>query len=123
MSDPTNPVVWFEIPVLDLARAKTFYENLLEVELEVQVTQHHEMALFPREAGDGMAGTLIKGEWYWPSHQGSLIYLATTDVDEMLARAARHGARILQGKTRFGENFVGFFEDCEGNRIGLYSKS
>lgn len=29
-----NPVVWFEIYVADLARAKAFYESVLKIELK-----------------------------------------------------------------------------------------
>ena len=33
MPSHANPVNWFEIPVNDLARAKTFYESILGVEI------------------------------------------------------------------------------------------
>jgi len=31
----SNPVVWFEIYVENVARAKAFYESMLEIELEL----------------------------------------------------------------------------------------
>ena len=35
MAEKWNPVVWFEIPVEDLDRAKSFYEDVFEIKLEL----------------------------------------------------------------------------------------
>lgn len=42
-----NPVVWFEIYVEDMARAKAFYEELLNTELEEVKMDRLEMWIFP----------------------------------------------------------------------------
>jgi predicted enzyme related to lactoylglutathione lyase len=71
-----NPVVWFEIPVNDIKRATAFYERVLGVSLERNEMGGSEMAWFPMtQGGPGAAGTLIQGEGYTPSHNGSLVYL------------------------------------------------
>ena len=63
MSLQPNPVVWFEIPVSDLARAKTFYESAFGVELAENEMGPAKMAWFPMEMGaSGATGTLIKAE-------------------------------------------------------------
>ena len=42
-----NPLVYFEIPVADMKRARVFYERVFEVSLELREIDGNEMALFP----------------------------------------------------------------------------
>ncbi len=56
-----NPVVWFEIYVNDLKRAKKFYEQVFDLKLNELPTpdgfDNIEMIAFPMEMeGDGAAG-------------------------------------------------------------------
>ena len=44
-------MVWFEIPVRDLATAMAFYEAVLGVPLERRVIDGHEMAVFLEPEG------------------------------------------------------------------------
>jgi uncharacterized protein len=119
-----NPVGWFEVPVSDMARATTFYEALLGVKLEQHDMGEMHMAWFPMAQGAmGSPGTLIKGEWYTPSHEGTLIYFTAPEVDAMLVRVPELGGKVLLPKKDIGEyGFVAFIEDTEGNRIGLHRK-
>jgi predicted enzyme related to lactoylglutathione lyase len=41
-----NPVVYFEIPVLDLARASNFYSKVFETTLTQDVVDDYQMAFF-----------------------------------------------------------------------------
>jgi len=121
-----NPVGWFEIPVRDLDRAKTFYQTVFEFEdMPVHDMGPLRMAWFPwKQDGIGAPGALCHGEWYEPSQAGTLVYLTAPDIDACLARAAENGGKVIQSKKSIGEyGFVGFMEDCEGNRVGLHSRS
>ena len=61
MPSHANPVHWFEIPVNDLARAKTFYGSALGVEMTELETGPKKMGWFPMEMGAaGSAGTLVE---------------------------------------------------------------
>ena len=72
--------------------------------------------------GQGAAGTLLKGEGYTPSNSGTLIYFAVEDIDSTLKKIQQNGGKTLQAKMSIGEyGFIGLFQDCEGNRIGLHS--
>ena len=55
-----NPVVWFEIDVEDMQRAKAFYEELLNTELKEAKMDGLEMWIFPHDIeknrGDRRAG-------------------------------------------------------------------
>lgn len=118
-----NPVGWFEIPVTDLERAKEFYEYVFGFEMEIHEMGPVQMAWFPMIEGSiGAAGALVKGETYEPSRGGALIYITAPDIEATLARAAEKGGKVLTPRTSIGDHgFIGHFEDCEGNRIGLHS--
>ena len=123
MSD-NNPVVWFEIPVEDIGRAQTFYEAVLEIDLTQTDMGDATMAWFPMfQEGTGAAGSLIKGEGYTPSTEGTLVYLSVEDIEGALKRVEEGGGKTLQTKTSIGEHgFIGIFEDLEGNRVALHSR-
>ncbi|MFC1795092.1 amidohydrolase family protein [Planctomycetota bacterium] len=119
----SNPVGWFEIPVTDMARAKTFYEHVLNVKLQPMNIGPLEMAFFPMRPGTtGAAGALMKGEAFKPSRQGVQIYFTTPDVDGTLQCVQEKAGKVVVPKTRIGPfGFIASFEDSEGNRIGLRS--
>jgi predicted enzyme related to lactoylglutathione lyase len=117
-----NPVGWFEIAVTDMARARAFYEAVLQLSLEVHEMDNVTMAWFPM--ADKEYGSLVQGSGNKPSKHGSLLYFTAPDIDASLDRVTKAGGKVLSLKTSIGEyGFVGFFEDTEGNRIGLHSRS
>jgi predicted enzyme related to lactoylglutathione lyase len=125
MGHPNNPVSWFEIPVGDIERAKNFYERVLEVRLTLLPLGQLTMALFPAvQGGAGATGSLVKAKTYVPSHSGSMVYFAVEDLEATLARVVNHGGKTLNPKTAIGDfGFVGHFEDPEGNRVALHSRT
>ena len=119
-----NALNWFEIPVTDLARAKAFYEQVLDTELiDAEDESEMEMAMFP--ASDGVGGGLVKSEaWqYVPSRTSSIIYLnGGDDLGIPLSKVKAAGGKVIQEKMGIGENgFIALFVDSEGNRVGLHS--
>jgi len=120
-----NPVNWFEIPVNDIKRAAAFYGKILGVSLDLNEMGGSEMAWFPMAQGvPGAAGTLIKGEGYTPSHSGSLVYFGVEDIEGTLKKVTANGGKTLVPKMGIGEHgFIAHFEDCEGNRVALHSRS
>ena len=120
-----NPVTWFEIPVNDIKKAAAFYQKVLGVSLDLNEMGGSEMAWFPMaQGGPGAAGTLIKGEGYTPSHNGSLVYFSVDDIEGALKKVGANGGKTLVPKMGIGEHgFIAHFEDCEGNRVALHSRS
>ncbi|GGD97379.1 VOC family protein [Planktosalinus lacus] len=117
-------VTWFEIPVNDMLRAKTFYEKVFGVSIELHNFGGLEMGWFPHREGETLAtGTLIKQESYVPSAEGTLIYFASKDVQIELDRVEKAGGKIYQQKTQISpeHGFMGVFNDTEGNRVALHS--
>lgn len=120
-----NMVGWFEIPVLDMERAKQFYETVFKVEISVHDFGRTKMGWFP-DRGDvvGAQGTLIKQDTYIPSKAGTLVYFISDNVQNELDRIEAAGGSIYQPKTQISpeHGYMGVFIDSEGNRIALHSK-
>ena len=74
-------VGWFEIPVTDMDRAKTFYETVFKIDIQVMDFGELLMGWFPnRGEAYGSPGTLVKQESYIPSKEGALLYFSSIDV-------------------------------------------
>ncbi len=119
-------VGWFEIPVLDMDRAKSFYESVFKIEVQVQDFGGTLMGWFPWAEGKmGATGSLILQSEYKPSNtEGVLIYFASVDVENELNRIEKAGGKILKPKTQISPEvgYMGLFLDTEGNRIALHSR-
>jgi predicted enzyme related to lactoylglutathione lyase len=120
-----NPVNWFEIPVSSMDKARHFYESALGVQLSVTEVGLRKVAWFPMTLGAmGSTGTLVCGDGYTPSRAGTLVYFGVADIEAALGRVNANGGRTLMPKTSIGEHgFIAHFEDCEGNRVALHSRS
>lgn len=118
-----NPVVWFEIPVVDMERARAFYEAVFNQELTVIDIGPRQMAMFPMEMGvPGVGGALVKEEHFVPSYAGTLVYFSVADITDTLNKVAVNNGKELIPKTSIGEyGFCAYFEDSEGNRVGLHT--
>jgi len=117
----SNPVVYFEIPVIDMDRATKFYSTVFSFKFDTTIIDNNEMVLFPfTQENSGISGALAKGKIYKPTKDGVLIYFNTANMDETLRLANTNGGKILYPKTDNGIGLVAEFEDAEGNRIALY---
>lgn len=118
-------VTWFEIPVNNMIRAKTFYEEVFDVTIELHNFGGMEMGWFPHKEGEPLAtGTLISQESYIPSKEGTLVYFASNDVQIELDRVEAAGGKLYKPKTQISpeHGYMGVFIDTEGNRIALHSQ-
>ena len=126
MNKESNALNWFEIPVLDLQRAKHFYQVAFGIHMEEMNMPGMEMASFPYEPGKGKAsGGLVKSENHKPSKEGVVIYLnANPDMADVLVRIESEGGKVEMGKTLISPEigYMAFFIDTEGNKIGLHSQ-
>jgi predicted enzyme related to lactoylglutathione lyase len=119
----TNPVNWFEIPVLDLDRAVKFYENVFGYTFMPETTGPYSLAFFPMtEGAAGATGALIKGGAYKPSHTGTIVYFTVDDIDDILKKVNASGGKTVFPKKSIGRyGFIAQFDDTEGNRLALHS--
>jgi uncharacterized protein len=118
-----NPVVWFEIYVQDMDRAKVFYESVLATKLERLESPGIDMFAFPMERdGSGAAGALVKMEGCTSGGGGTLVYFGCEDCGVEAKRTTEHGGRIFKDKFSIGQHgFIALVVDTEGNVIGLHS--
>lgn len=119
----TNPVVWFEIYVQDMTRAKAFYERMLALELVQLPSEAMEMWTFPMlENGPGAMGALVKMEGCPSGGNSTLVYFACDDCAVEATRAKEYGGQIFKEKFSIGEyGFIALIADPDGNMVGLHS--
>jgi len=124
MSKMLNRVNWFEIPTKDLAKSKAFYESILGVKLDEQEMGPNRMAWFPMDPeAPGASGTLMQGEGFTPSHDGTLVYFNVEDIDATLAKVEASGGKTLMPQMSIGEHgAIAHFEDVAGNRVALHQR-
>ena len=119
-----NAIVWFEIPVTNFDRARKFYEELLDLELQVDEMGGAMMGFFPME-GEGVSGAIVKGEGYEPTDKGTLVYFNCEDnLQPVQDKIETAGGKVIVPKTLIMEDIGYFclFFDTEGNKVALWSK-
>lgn len=127
MSAP-HRVVWFEIPVADLPRARRFYSEALglavgTIEPCPSGMPELEMAVFSHAEG-AVSGALVKSAENRPAANGTIAYLnAGDDLAPVLARLPALGGEVITAKTLIAPDigYFALFRDSEGNTVGLHS--
>lgn len=114
-----HSIVWVDIPVLDLARAMTFYSKVLGAEV---MEAHEGVGVFHHTDND-VAGCLTVTDEMKPSRNGPLIYMNTEGrLKEATDAAAAHGGEILEAPRSIGPwGNRSVVLDSEGNRVALHS--
>lgn len=122
-----NPVIWFEIYVDNLPRARAFYERVLGVTLErlnsPDSPDELEMWAFPMAMDQvGAGGALVKMKGVRPGGGGTLVYFACADCALEAQRAVDAGGALFKAKMPIGEyGHIALVHDTEGNLVGLHS--
>ncbi len=127
MSQNTNALNWFEIPVTDSARAKKFYEDIFGIQMETTDMMGLEMTFFPYDmnAQSGkVSGALVKGEMMKPGMDGAVVYLnANPAIQTVVDKIEGAGGKVLMPKTHISDEvgYMAWFTDTEGNRMALHA--
>ena len=121
-----NPVVWFEIYVDDMQRAKKFYEEILQIELnEMQDPTGGgvEMLAFPMgNERPNASGALVKMDGFKAGGNSTLVYFSSLDCAVEEARVVAAGGEVFQTKTSLGQmGNMCLCKDSEGNMFGIHS--
>lgn len=120
-----NVVGWFEIPVINMDRAKAFYEKVFNITISVHDLGELQMGWFPSAPDKkGASGSLVQHGMYKPSStDGPLIYFTCPDLTMELRRVEEAQGEIMKPKTEIGggHGFMALVKDTEGNRIALHS--
>lgn len=124
MDNTSNSLNWFEIPALDIARSKNFYQSIFNIEMGDHKMGDSKMAFFPWTPDSGKAtGAVVQSENHKPSMEGTVVYLNTNpSMDTVLDKVETAGGKVLMPKTSIGEfGNIAFIMDTEGNNVGLHS--
>lgn len=119
----SNPVVWFEIYVQDMQRARKFYESVFDVKLEKLAVADMELWAFPMSMErTGAPGALVKMEGVASGGNSTLVYFSCVDCAVEASRVAAAGGHLEREKMSIGEHgFICLARDSEGNLFGLHS--
>lgn len=118
-------LVWADIPVVDMERARRFYGELLQGEMTVMPGGGWEVAVPPQTMGPA-AFDLTTIEGLRPSADGVTIYFDSGgDIEGMVRRAEAAGGTVQSPPTDMGPmvGVLAFIIDTEGNRIGIREAS
>ncbi len=128
MDKSTNSINWFEIPTLDILRAKKFYEATFGIEMsEMMEMMGMKMIGFPADPMSGKAsGCIIQSGMHKPSMEGVVIYLnANPQIHEVTNRVEAAGGKLVMPVTQISPEigYMAFFIDTEGNKIGVHAQN
>ena len=116
-------VVWFEIYVDDMDRARAFYAAVLGVALERLPGTELDMWAFPGQPeAAGAAGALVRMEGFSAGGNSTRVYCACLDCAVEESRVAPSGGKVHRSKMSIGPyGFTSLVVDTEGNLFGLHS--
>ena len=124
MEQLKSAINWFEIPASDFDRAVQFYSDIYDFKMPVRDMGQIKMGFFQHEQGAGIGGSVVSGDGYVPSIDGTKIYLnGGADLNKVLDRVEGAGGKVVMAKTEIAPE-IGYFaiiDDTEGNRIYLHS--
>ena len=128
MDKNANSINWFEIPAVDLPRAKKFYEAVFKCQLEdYPEMMGMKMSGFPSDPGNGKAhGALVQSQMHKPSQDGAIVYLnANPNIQEVVDRIENAGGKVIVPKTQISPEigYMAFFIDTEGNKMALHAQN
>lgn len=129
IDEQTNVLTWFEIPVSDIDRAKTFYETILDIEMVKRADGNDEAIFFPfnpnvvQATSGRVTGVLSKSERNSPSSNGTVVYInASPNIQNVLDKVEQAGGKIIAPITQIPAGFITIIIDTEGNRVGLHAE-
>jgi predicted enzyme related to lactoylglutathione lyase len=118
-------VVHFEIPYDDGERARTFYREAFDWQLQEMPGMEYTLAMTgpsgdqgPTDAGYINGGLLAREESAAP---GPVVVMDVPSIDTALATVERLGGSTVVPKQPVGEmGFTAYVRDTEGNVVGLW---
>ena len=122
------PVVWFEIYVQDMSRAKKFYEKVFDVQLNEIPTPNSldddmKMVVFPTQMdAPGAGGALVQMDGARAGVNSTIVYFYSEDCSIEEGRIEGAGGKVCTSKQSIGDHgFIVMALDTEGNMFGIHS--
>ena len=121
MTETKDRVVWTEIPVTDMARAKAFYERLFGTALTEQTVGPDTIQLLPYSDKRGVSGHLYAGK---PAARGTgstIHLLVPVDLQEAMQRVRDGGGEVVSEVLNAPDGTFFYAHDTEGNSVGFFN--
>ena len=113
-----HTICHLEIPTTDLKRSGEFYRKLFGWEIDYGWGEDY--ATFNTGEGVLSGGGLDRKDKIIPGN--ITIYIQVDDINEMLEKAVKLGAKRVKEKTEIQNvGWFGLFTDLDGNTIGLFT--
>lgn len=125
-----NPVGWFEIYVQDIEKARKFYSEVLQLDMQDMPDptgdggENMKMCSFPMtmDSITGASGALVQMTGMPSGGNSTVVYFITEDCKIEEERVGNAGGKVHQPKMSIGEfGFVSLCFDVDGNMFGLHS--
>jgi len=122
----SNPIVHFEIPADDVARARTFYASVFGWKIKqfpMPPGGPEYYGVTTRKDGeDGINGGLMKRNM---PGQPFANYVAVKSIDDFAGKIQANGGTLIMPRQEIapGMGSIAVFKDTEGNMMGLYQPS
>jgi len=112
-----RPICHIEIPTTDVKKSGEFYKKLFNWKIDYGFGK--EYATFDTEEGQ-VGGGIDRKDKIIPGN--IIIYILVGDINTMLAKAVKLGAKKVKKKTEIPNvGWFGLFTDLDGNTIGLFT--
>ena len=118
-----NPIVHFEIPADDVARARAFYEGVFGWKIKqfpMPAGGPEYYGVTTRKEGEaGINGGLMRRNM---PGQPFANYIAVKAIDDFLGKIQASGGSVVMPRQEIapGMGSIAVFKDTEGNMMGLY---
>ena len=113
------PIVHFEIPADDVARAQKFYKQAFGWKISDPWKMNYFLVETRKPGEDGINGGLMQRKM---PGQPFMNYINVKSVDAALARVIKAGGTICMPKMEIGQGmgWIAAFQDTEGNLMGFH---
>jgi uncharacterized protein len=118
---PEHAAVWFEIPVTDFDRAKSFYGVVTGNALTDEEGAPNQMANFAKAHDRSVAGHVYPGKPA-PRGTGITIHLVVPDLDAALSRVWDNGGEVASPVLSLPDGRFAYCLDPDGNSFGLFTR-
>ena len=121
-------VVHFEVPFEDAERAKEFYREVFDWQIQAMPEMEYNIVSTGPVSDEGMPtepGYIGGGMMQRQAPVNTpVVTSAVDDIDGTLAAVEKHGGSSLGGKMPVGDmGFAAYFTDSEGNVMGLWENA
>ena len=92
-----NQICWFEIPVVFIDRAITFYSTILSVKIEKKLLLDTHYGIFDKKTHQ-IGGVLVEKPGYSPG-KGVVLFFCVIDINEVIEKAIALNGKVSIPKT------------------------